>query len=373
MVDFTEFEEIDPFNPKNLVKGRVIHGNGKNYGSLHITVVNGVETNQTILCTPKFTYPFDKEGKLTFSRSIERIEAYDKLDGTNVTQYHYEHNGYAYVSYKTRLRPFLSNSYGEFLTMWKRMLEKYPGIEKMPFDYPGTNFSYELYGKENTHLIDYDVDLDCVLLFGIMGGNICPPSWFDSDFREVPSAKLKMEINSSDDFSKLYQANQEEMDSQLVEQESTYKGSEGEMWYGYIPKDNNWVVFKCKPHQIEQIHWSSSTAIHRNTIRGAALNGLESFETLTVDNVKILLAEEFDAESIKKSESRIKKIVDDINADLYYFGEVERLLDESEPMSRGDTMRYLIQELKSKDRRIFKAAQMYMQKKGELEQWIKNT
>ena len=194
-------------------------------------------------------------------------------------------------------------------------------------------------------------------------------------FRGVPSSEIEGGSITGDkkDFPKLYQVSQEEMDSQLVEQESTYKGSEGEMWYGYIPKDNSWVVFKCKPHQIEQIHWSSSTAIHRNTIRGAALNGLESFETLTVANVKTLLEEEFDAESIKKSESRIKKIVDNINADLYYFGEVERLLDESEPMSRGDTMRYLIQELKSKDRRIFRAAQMYMKKKGILEGWIKNT
>ena len=374
MVDFTDFEEIDPFNPKNLVKGRVIRGGGKNYGSLEILEINGEEAYQKILCTPKFTYPFDKEGRLVFSSTIETIEAYDKLDGTNIYQYHYVHKKNAYVTYKTRLRPFLSNNYGEFLTMWKRMLEKYPGIEKMPFDYPVSDgFSYELYGSENTHLIEYDTPLDCAMLFGIMGGNICPPSWFDPAFRGVPQARLKMEIKGKEDFSKLYQANQEEMDSQLVEQESTYKGSEGEMWYGYIPKDNSWVVFKCKPHQIEQIHWSSSTAIHRNTIRGAALNGLESFETLTVDNVKILLAEEFDAESIKKSESRIKKIVDDINADLYYFGEVERLLDKSEPMSRGDTMRYLIQELKSKDKRVFKAAQMYMRKKGELEQWIKNT
>ena len=184
MPNYTKFEkETDSFNPQNKVSGYVEHGSGKNYGRLLIKEINGVETDQIIYGAPKFTYPFNKDGVLTFPHSISRIEAYDKLDGTNVTQYHYEHNGYAYVSYKTRLRPFLSNSYGEFLTMWKRMLEKYPGIEKMPFDYPGTHFSYELYGKENTHLIDYDVDLDCVFTcLVLMGGNICPPSWFDPAF-----------------------------------------------------------------------------------------------------------------------------------------------------------------------------------------------
>ena len=369
MPNYTKFEkETDPFNPKNKVSGYVEHGSGKNYGKLLIKEINGVATDQIIYGTPKFTYPFNKDGALNFPHSISRIEAYDKLDGTNVMQYHYDNNGYAYVTYKTRLRPFLSNNYGSFLDMWKRMLEKYPGIKKMPYDYPlSDGFAYELYGAENTHLIDYDVGLDCALLFGLMGGNICPPSWFDPDFRRVPSATLKMSIESPDDFPKLYQANQEQMDSELVDKEGTYEGSEGEMWYGYLPKDNSWVVFKCKPHQVEQIHWSSSTAIHRNTIRGAALNTLESFDEVTVAHVKTLLTEEFDAESIKKSESRIKAIVDDINANLYYFDAVECRLDELPnvgKMTIGNIMRYLVTVLDSKDKRIYKGVQMYLKKNG---------
>lgn len=394
MVDFTEFEERDPFNPQNLVRGTIAHGGGFNYGRLDITHINGNPVPQTIYGTPKMHYPFDKEGRFNFPK-VKNIEMFDKLDGTNVFGYKYRYKGRTFISFKTRLRPFLSNNYGQFLDMWQRMLKKYPDLVRLFEHNPSIDgFSFELYGVENTHLIKYDVLLDTALLFGIRGQSVVSPTDIVKDtmgtdgiVKFVPMATRIFRFTSYDyrrpnedllsnhKLTQMYKNQQVQMDGNLTEDDGIYAGTEGQIWYAHL-ETGEIQLFKCKPHQIELIHWSSDNAIHRNVIHTTAQNALESYAELTVDAVKELLSEEFADVQINKSVDRIKKAVDKINEDMYYLDKVEEILTTTayggyellypwQEMSTGDLMRVLVKEL-GKDKRVYKSLIAFMTKEGML-------
>lgn len=174
--DYQLFGLNDPFNPNNFVEGFLCTRAANDYGSLMISKVNGTKCPQLIQGTPKLHYPFDKNGNWNFP-SARKILVYEKLDGTNVVQYVYGDKKQTYTSYKTRLRPFLSDGrFGDFFGMWQDMLKKYPNINKIAET--GVAYSFELYGYLNRHLIEYSVGLDCALLF-IRYHSIYPPTKFD--------------------------------------------------------------------------------------------------------------------------------------------------------------------------------------------------
>lgn len=82
------FDEVDPFNPGNTVRG-FIHKSGKTtYGAMRITHVNGEEAEQNIWCTPKMSYPWDEHGFYKVGPEAS-IDVYEKLDGTNICGYTY--------------------------------------------------------------------------------------------------------------------------------------------------------------------------------------------------------------------------------------------------------------------------------------------
>ena len=361
----TYFELADPFNPQNYLKGFVIIGGGGRYGMLHITEINGVTTDQYIFGTPKLSYPFDQDGKFHFPK-IRAVGAYTKLDGTNIVAYRYEFRGEKYITYKTRLRPFLSNNYGEFYSMWNRMLTRYENIPAL-FDANPTldAFSFELYGNENTHLIHYDFPLDTALLFGLEGSDVV--SLVNIDAMDVPTASLESVVVGN--YVENYQQNQTKMEEGLTAVDANYTGQEGQVWYAFPENPKQKVIlWKCKPETIEKIHWSSSEAIHRNIIRTTAYNALESYEELTHDNVVSLLEEEFSGDIISKSKSRIEKIVNEINDDMairqQVISHLDKLNGETDvtEMNIGDVMRHLVQFFdKKQNKRVFHNAQRYMQ------------
>ncbi len=108
--DYSEFTEIDPFNPQNEVFGYISRKSTEYYGALIITKVNGKELlPQLIMGTPKMHYPFDsrEDGTRNYHFPIAKnIEIYEKLDGTNILAYFYSDGEFRYLTYKTRLRPF---------------------------------------------------------------------------------------------------------------------------------------------------------------------------------------------------------------------------------------------------------------------------
>ncbi|HIJ41609.1 MAG TPA: hypothetical protein HPP90_11125 [Deltaproteobacteria bacterium] len=160
------FDVIEPFSKLRLA-GCLSLKPDYRYGALALLKVEGREAPQRILATPKLRYPFDRAGAFHFP-SVKKIDIYEKIDGTNVFEYRFKDGeNMAYVTYKLRLHPVLRNGkWGNFLDMWKEMLERYPQIPELPV-INGCSLSFELFGSRNAHLMLYDTPLDCALLFGV--------------------------------------------------------------------------------------------------------------------------------------------------------------------------------------------------------------
>ena len=123
--ELNQFAEIDPFNGFTL-HGYISRRGDHSYGAMAIVAIDGVPCEQIVWATPKLHYPFDKYGKYNWPL-IDELEIYEKLDGTNILAYSYEHKGKTYLTYKTRLSPVLKHSqFGDFLTLWKECLKKNP-------------------------------------------------------------------------------------------------------------------------------------------------------------------------------------------------------------------------------------------------------
>lgn len=308
--DYTEFEEEDVFNKGNVLRGYICRRSTELYGALLITHLNGDECPQLIYGTPKMHYPFDKLGRYTFP-SAKLIEVFEKLDGTNILAFRYNHNGRKYQTYKTRLTPTVrSGRFGDFYHMWLEMLEKYPQIEKVCFANE-CNVSFELYGARNKHLLWYNVPLECAVLFGVSsGGMIIPPT--KMDLLALPMVQKMAEVDSY--YVESYKQQQLILEDGLKEMEDGYEGTEGQVWY-LQTIDGRTIQFKCKPETIELIHFASG-GLGKNVIRATAYNVFESQDELTVDAVVSLLLEEFSDRQIQACEGIIKKVVSEVRFEV---------------------------------------------------------
>lgn len=310
-----KFENIqDPFNNKNFLTGLVNVNQGDNYGQLLLNHINGIKCKEQIIySTPKMHYPFDKNRSFYFKFLDHICYMYEKLDGTNIISFNYKFRGKKYTTYKTRLSPVVrEGKFGNFFTMWKEMIVKYPNIEKFAKEYD-INFSYELYGVLNKHLILYPIRLDTRLLFGLdNNGNIILPD----EFTDLPIVKKTNKIKPKHFFPDYYKKIQEEIESandySLSEE---VKGSEGRVLY---INNNGWKQFKLKPPTIFEIHISKSGKISKNDIMITCYNSLENTDKLSYDFIVELLKEEFSENKIKLSEYLIKDTI------KYVTEEIER-------------------------------------------------
>lgn len=310
--DATEFECQDPFNKGNVIEGYVCRIYDIRYGMLYIEFVNGKYCPQWIWATPKIKYPFDKTGVYS-NISVDRIEMYEKTDGTNVLAYIYEDKaGKQYVTYKTRLTPVVRDgTYGRFEKMWWDVLKMYPKIPKFCLD-NGVNASFEMHGYRNPILIKYDFPLDAKLLF-CRGhdGRIYSPAKYDFAKYGLKSAELLHVLENFDNFEVEYKKAEEELNQQLKVTEvedgdDIVEGWEGMVWYNI--KDEEIVLLKCKPDYVRDIHFLASMGIPKNSIYVTCINAFEEKDEPTIDYVLELLREEFEEEDIQKKIRTIENI-----------------------------------------------------------------
>jgi hypothetical protein len=302
------FEDVDPFNPSNTLKGYIKRDGSLTYGLMYITHVNGQECPQYVWCTPKMSYPFKRDGVYKQIKRVDYIEVYTKLDGTNILGYTYQDaDDNTYVSYKTRLRPFLGTSkFGAFADMWREMLYKYPNIPNLMLENE-CNISFELYGKRNKVLVEYETLLDVAVLFGVYPHRVVPPS--DLVVDGVPVVKQLESFQSREDFI----ANYEELrmwlnDNISSDSEGTFCGVEGAVWYMIADGAIQW---KCKPDLVLDVHWKSDK-IPCHSIYITVVNAYEESDTPTFELIKSLLLEEFEESKIYKAEERIQKIMAEV-------------------------------------------------------------
>ena len=332
--DYQEFREYDPFNQGNEVAGIISRKPNEYYGALLIREVNGQKvTPQLIMGSPKMHYPFSPKADGTRSYlfpTVRNIECYVKIDGTNILAYYYNDlRGQRYLSYKTRLRPFVQNSrFGPFQDMWREVgVEWAHKLKGIMHDW-NCNLSFELYGARNPHLVVYEVPLAITLLFGISNaGRILSITDMGlasgTDYRTLTTLPLVQRMAVIDkDYVWNYEQSQQSLEAGLTQvDEDHYSGTEGQVWYLHYP-DGHCIQFKCKPETIESIHFASGAHIGKNVIMTTAWNALENVDELTTKVVADLLREEFDDHEIETNMDLITKCINTVMQDVVFREEV---------------------------------------------------
>lgn len=309
--DYNEFSEVDPFNPQNRVSGYISRKPNEFYGALVITHINDKPVNpQLIMGSPKMHYPFQamQDGSRKYNFPVAKcVEAYEKIDGTNIVSYLYADGDNHYTTFKTRLRPFLTpGRFGDFLGMWKEVATDYFTEIEWEMERSNCNLSFELFGSRNTHLIVYDEPLTFRLLFGVTNeGKILSPTQLKN-----PDLPILGPLKIIDkDFQANYEATQKELQAKLKElDDGYYSGMEGTVWYLHTP-DGKCIQLKNKPETIEIIHFAQGLGISKNSIIATCWNAFENTDTLTLDFIAQLLLEEFPQHQIDANHILINKCI----------------------------------------------------------------
>lgn len=299
--EVSKFSSYDSFND-NEISGVMCRRSDYRYGSLVINSVNGWDVGpQVIWCTPKLEYPFDRNGVFHWP-DINEIRAYDKLDGTNILAYHYkDQNGKDCVSFKTRLTPTLQDGgFGSFLSMWMEMLEEHPWIYRAIDNNQDYNLSFELYGSRNPITVEYSIPLSVKLLFGVrlVDHAIKPPSELMVLEGDCAGNVL---FSQSADLTEMYNELRNYMSG--INNGGLY--CEGAVLYAHTGGPS-WRMFKCKPEEIEKIHWAASGYIPARDLWNTAINAFECGAPTLSDFIQ-LLSEEYTVEMINKSRIKIEK------------------------------------------------------------------
>ncbi len=310
--DYSEFSATDPFNSQNHVEGQISFSRDKRYGALLIRKINGEPADQPLIFgTPKIAYPFGLGHNYRFP-SAEWIHRFRKYDGTNIFMYRYKSNGREYITFKVRLFPFLR---GRYIIMWKHILRKYQQItELFKMNPDATGFSFELYGADNPHMIQYeDVQLDIVLLFGLRGthGQIVLNAEIEAG--DIPKAEQLGTVET--DYVWHYEQEQRILDRQLSfiglnqNQAPVFGGEEGSIWYVKLKDTCEIRMYKCKPHRIEQVHWEQTqTELSVSVIWAAILKAFENWEAPEFDELIAILNEDYPIHQIAASTGRIEQM-----------------------------------------------------------------
>jgi hypothetical protein len=345
-----EFTEIDPFS-NNQLYGYICRESTHNYGAMVLYKINEENTEQVIYCTPKLEYPFDKGGHFHWP-PITQLEIWDKLDGTNILAYHYIYNNKDYVTFKTRLSVILKNGrFGNFLNLWKECLTNSKWIKNTIQMNPEFNLSFELYGFRNPHTITYNVPLDTVLLFGVdKDHKIKPPSQLNLDKDNV---KLPTYIQSEkkSDLTSTYEKLRSEMSAinNKLKDEFTV---EGVVLYAFTD-EHIWRQFKCKPEEIQQIHWSNSS-IPKRELWNTAINSFEEGNS-SIEHFTKLLREEYTNQQIGRIEQKIKKVFYEAKQHVEFVQKVNHCWDEAKKQgfditkNKADTFRFLSKFFEKKE------------------------
>ena len=396
------FSEIDPFN-NNFVTG-YIYTDEHRYGDLLIKKVNDKKVEQYIHTTPKIYYPGDVDSMYKIKFDDETVDyehffIFEKIDGTNICRFTYmDENGKEFVSYKTRLTPFLKDTKHEkYNSLWNKILFKYPDIADLDNKF---SYGFELFGNINKHLIKYDVELDAKILYKISkDGEIDLPP-FDNMIQTPkhayfilcivinkngePLAKNEGDyyfslINDIDNIkiSGITRVGGIEIIYKMYSEKARLqyekdKGSEGYVFY--IVKGGKVIkVWKCKPEIVIKSGMDKNSGIQYigdSDIETTCINSLESLNDLTLENLltetKNLLLESYSMLQLELSNNKIEEIVkriyEESSLKKKVFDEYEILKNEG--LSFKDNKKEVLSKLSSKFNKkdmnfVFKVLNVY--------------
>lgn len=334
-----KFKECDPFN-ENIIEGLISRRADDTYGTLYIYRVNGANVPQVIEATPKLIYPFGKDSDVFHwdTNDLTKVEVYNKLDGTNIFAYkYYDIFDNEYISYKLRMRPFVVNSkWGDFKDWVFEMRDRYP-IDSVLKNSNFTGMSFELYGKQNTILVKYDVDLDIRLLFCRDGRAIKLPDKIDN---RIPKVKHITSFDKSDNLKDKYHEIRCKLNDQAEKtDDNKIEGTEGCVIY--LVRESGCKQYKCKPDAVLDFHWKDG--LGKNSIRTTCINAYENCkDDPSLDQIKDLLLEEFTEHEVNQAEDMIEKVLFEVIKFVNFKEEIIKLFNDNnlEGNGRGNIMRY---------------------------------
>lgn len=363
-----EFDVLDVYNPPNTLKGYICFQSDNLYGALVIYSVNGLilSNPQIVYTTPKLHYPFHMSAigtRIYNWPKFNRVKAFEKFDGTNILSYSYrDFMGKRYCTFKTRLTPIVRSVDSDtinFKLLWDEILVKYPELRAPEAVMGGEYaFSYEMYGYKNPIVVMYNEPIEASFIFAVkqLDDEIEPPEKFK---HTKIGNKCLADAGSDKDLTKLYEAMREQARARiLIQDDGSIFGCEGAVLYVF--SEEKWRMFKCKPDQIEQIHWAGD-AVDYHAIVSTARNALEniSADDLTTSFVVSLLKEEFSDIQIEKSRVKIEKAIKAVKDHAYFTAFVRKIYDNCPDINKGEKgtlMRYFSQYCqKSQMRPVFTA------------------
>jgi len=259
-------------------------------GSLYITSINQEKLAEPILIygTPKLIYPYKDYDDYTFD--VPPCDQYfltTKWNGMNVLVFKYEDaSGNPYYSAKSKGLPFLGNTkYGNFLdqtliALGKGDSKNYkrigPNIALLK-DFTNNeiqSITFELCGKNEPHLVAYDFDIALKPLFYTFNdGTIAPCLGKPCDLGPLKYNEKELETTCKNIQEGDFKANEDYRKKNGLEKKYEFAHfiTEGRVMYCLDAKGKliKRTMYKIKPKDIEDVHWSNFDADMRLRVREA--------------------------------------------------------------------------------------------------------
>lgn len=233
--------------------------------------------------------------------------------------YHYTYNGKDFVTFKTRLTPIVKDmGFGMFGSMLRECLNEHDWISRVIVNNPSMNLSFELFGSRNPITVKYNVPLAICLLFGVRrtDGAVRPPSELLIDVNTVIPVMEYGESGCIDGLTEQYNAARALMSDRNGAGQDESFVTEGMVMYANIGEPS-WRMFKCKPEEIEKIHWAASGSIPRIALMTTAMNVFEDKEAPVIEDFIELLKEEYPQSMIDKAAIKISKAWEAAKIQIY--------------------------------------------------------
>lgn len=290
-------------------------------GALAIDLVAGEPSFQLERVMPHLGYPYaDRERTVRLPPGFTEARFYEKLDGTNLCWYPLRsHDGATLeVVPKTRLRPVAAGSvWGDWPTLLARVAPQ-EAIQHAVLE-TGLNLCFELWGRGNPHLVEYDRDLGLALHTGVTHDRLATPAELDRiaeqyGFERPPClAVLSGDVTA---VTAAYQRLQEEAEARNRAAGSDRYLTEGTVLV--LADAGGASYYKCKPPSIEEIHWAP-TALSRAVVLQALAKLAEGGVELARDDPEPLLAalrEEWDARILAGATELVTQVYNEYTDEL---------------------------------------------------------
>ena len=156
--------------------------------------------------------------------------------------------------------------------------------------------------------------MDIVLLFGIRGtdGQIVLNTELEAG--DIPKAEQLGTIEK--DYVWHYEQEQQDLDRRLEfiglneSQAPMFRGEEGSIWYLKVKDTSEVRMYKCKPHRIEQVHWTQTqTQLSDTVVWATILKAFENWENPELDEIIAILNEDYPIHKIEISIEQIKQML----------------------------------------------------------------